>query len=167
MPTADELKEVNVYTDGACLGNPGPGGYATLMVYGEKVKELSGGFRLTTITRMEMLAAIVGLESIKLKWRVVVWTDSKYLCDSVQQGWAKRWRSKGWVVKSGDKAKNIDLWIRLLAVLEEHEVRFEWVKGHAGHPENERCDELSVEASKGTDLPEDTGYVGETVSGLF
>ena len=115
---------------------------------------------------MEMMAAIVGLESIKLKCRVVVWTDSKYLCDSVQQGWAKRWRSKGWVVKSGDKAKNIDLWIRLLAVLEEHEVRFEWVKGHAGHPENERCDELSVEASKGTDLAEDTGYVGQSVSGL-
>lgn len=155
----EALKEVVVYTDGACKGNPGPGGYCALLVHGEKQKELVGGFRLTTNNRMEMMAAIVALESLRYRCKVTIYTDSKYLHDSIELGWAKRWRSKGWVVKTGGKAANPDLWERLLNLCDTHDVQFRWVKGHAGHEENERCDVLSVEASLRKDLPDDEGYV--------
>ena len=109
-----------------------------------------------------MLAAIKALEELRYPCRVTLWTDSKYLSDSIKLGWAKSWRSKGWKLKSGDKAKNIDLWIRLLEQCEKHQVEFVWVKGHDGHPENERCDELSVAASQAENLPADEGYESET-----
>lgn len=158
MPEED-LKEVIVYTDGACKGNPGPGGYCAVLVYGEKRRNVTGGFRLTTNNRMEMMAAIAALETLRYPCTVTIWTDSKYLHDSIELGWAKRWRAKGWVVKTGNKAANPDLWERLLSLCETHKVRFRWLKGHAGHAENELCDELSVAESQRTDLPVDEGYV--------
>ena len=142
MPTADELKEVNVYTDGACLGNPGPGGYATLMVYGEKVKELSGGFRLTTNNRMELMGAIAALEALKRHCQVRLHTDSKY----VQQGitaWVHDWKRRGWKTSSKQPVKNADLWHRLDGLAAQHQIEWVWVKGHAGHDGNERADELA------------------------
>ncbi|MBS1715287.1 MAG: ribonuclease HI [Armatimonadetes bacterium] len=148
-----------MYTDGACKGNPGPGGYCCVLVYGDKRKEVVGGFRRTTNNRMEMMAAISGLEALRYPCKVTLWTDSKYLADSVSLGWAKRWRSKGWRTKTGERAANVDLWIRLLALCETHDVAFRWLKGHAGHEENELCDERSVEQSQRTDLPEDEGYL--------
>lgn len=158
MAAENDLKSVEIFTDGACKGNPGPGGYAALLVHGDKRRELSGGFRLTTNNRMELLAAIVGLESLRYPCKVTLWTDSKYLADSVNLGWAKRWRSKGWILKSGERAANPDLWARLLDLLDQHKVEFRWVKGHAGHEENELCDELSVVAATAPDLPCDEIY---------
>lgn len=154
-----ELKDVVVYTDGACKGNPGPGGYCAVLVYGEKRRNVTGGYRLTTNNRMEMMAAIAALETLRYPCRVTIWTDSKYLHDSIELGWAKRWRSKGWVTKDGKKAANPDLWERLLGLCDTHQVKFQWIKGHAGHEENELCDALSVAESQRTDLPEDEGYV--------
>lgn len=152
-----ELKNVIVYTDGGCIGNPGPGGYGTVLLYGEKRRELSGGFRRTTNNRMEIMAAISGLEVLRYRCSVIVYTDSQYLANSIMLGWALKWRAKGWMRK--DKpVPNADLWIRLLDLCGLHQVQFEWVKGHAGNTENERCDRLSVNASKGKDLPIDVGY---------
>ncbi len=152
------LKEVTVFTDGACQGNPGPGGYCAVLVHGEKRREIVGGFRRTTNNRMELMAAIAALEALNYRCRVTVWTDSKYLRDSVELGWAKRWRSKGWVVKSGERAANVDLWERLLSLCDGHDVEFRWLKGHAGHEENETCDRRSVEAAAKKGLPVDEGY---------
>lgn len=153
-----ELKSVRIYTDGACRGNPGPGGYGVVLVYGEKRRELSGGFRLTTNNRMEIMAVIAGLESLRYPCEVVVTTDSKYVHDAIAKGWAARWRKNGWRRHTGERAVNPDLWARLLDRCEGHKVRFEWVKGHAGHPENERCDVLSTTAAREKDLPVDEGY---------
>lgn len=135
-----------------------------MLVYADKRREISGGYRLTTNNRMELMAAIVGLEALRYPCKVTLWTDSKYLADSVNLGWAKKWRSKGWKLSSGDRAANIDLWTRLLGLLEKHQVEFRWVKGHAGHAENELCDELSVEASKSSDLLVDEGYEASLTS---
>ncbi|MBS1724789.1 MAG: ribonuclease HI [Armatimonadetes bacterium] len=157
MPT-ETLKEVTVYTDGACQGNPGRGGFCAVLQFGDKRREIVKGYRLTTNNRMEMRAAIAGLEALRYPCRVTIWTDSKYLADGIEQGWAKRWRSKGWVVKSGERAANVDLWAQLLALCETHEVRFRWLKGHAGHEENELCDRLSVEAAAGEHLEVDEAY---------
>lgn len=159
MSNQGELKEVTVYTDGACRGNPGPGGYCAVLIHGEKRREIVGGFRHTTNNRMEMMAAITALETLRYRCKVIVWTDSKYLCDSIEKGWARGWQKKGWVIKSGGKAANPDLWERLLGLCDAHDVTFRWVKGHAGHLENELCDSLSVEAAERSDLPEDTGYI--------
>lgn len=153
------MKEVEVFTDGACQGNPGPGGYAALLVYGDKKRTIAGGFKRTTNNRMELMAAIAGLEALRYPCSVTLWTDSKYLADSVRLGWAKSWRAKGWKLKSGEPAKNVDLWIRLLDLLEKHKVDFQWVKGHDGHEENELCDALSVEQAKRADLPVDEGFI--------
>lgn len=155
-----ELKHVSIYTDGACLGNPGPGGYGTILSYGIKKRELSGGFRLTTNNRMEMMAAIVGLKELRYRCKVTLYTDSQYVADSIIQGWAARWRDNGWKRNKKDKAINIDLWGQLLDLCAQHEVKFEWVKGHAGHPENERCDKLAVLAAQGENLLVDEGYGG-------
>ncbi|HEY9881371.1 MAG TPA: ribonuclease HI [Leptolyngbyaceae cyanobacterium] len=152
------LKQVTLYTDGACIGNPGPGGYGTVLLYGEHRKELSGGFRLTTNNRMEMMAAIVGLQTLKQKCSVVVYSDSKYLVDAVMLGWAFKWRSKGWMRTKAERAVNADLWQQLLKLCEQHQVTFQWVKGHAGNVENERCDQLAVLAAKQPNLPVDAGY---------
>ncbi|MCP4457999.1 MAG: ribonuclease HI [Cytophagales bacterium] len=145
---------IKIYTDGSAKGNPGPGGYGVVMELGEKRKELSEGFRLTTNNRMELLAVIVGLEAIKKPgWKVLVTSDSKYVVDSVTKGWLA-----GWVKKNYKGKKNRDLWERYLKVAPNHDVKFQWVKGHAGHPQNERCDELAVEAAEGKDLMIDKGY---------
>ena len=145
---------ITMFTDGAAKGNPGPGGYGTILRYGDKEKELSDGFRMTTNNRMELLAVIVGLEAIKKPgWNVLVVSDSKYVVDSVTKGWLK-----GWVVKDFKGKKNRDLWERYLKAAAAHDVRFQWVKGHAGHPENERCDQLAVEAAERKNLKVDAAF---------
>lgn len=152
------LKHVTIYTDGACSGNPGPGGYGVVLIYGKHRKELSGGFRLTTNNRMEIMAAIVGLSALKEKCRVTLYTDSQYLVDAIMKGWAKRWKANNWYRNKKEKARNIDLWDKLLPLCEQHEVEFVWIRGHNGNPNNERCDNLSVQASAQDDLPPDVGY---------
>lgn len=150
---------IYLYTDGASSGNPGPGGYGIVLVCGQQQKEISGGFRLTTNNRMELLAVIKGLEAIK--WsnaEVVVVSDSSYVVNAINQNWLKTWASRGFT-----KIKNPDLWIRLHRLLSLHRVNFQWIKGHAGHPFNERCDFLAVQAgvgavNQGIVLPEDKGY---------
>lgn len=150
-----EIEPVKIYTDGACKGNPGPGGYGVVLISGDRRKELSGGFRKTTNNRMEMLACIEGLRSLKRPCSVELTSDSSYVVNAIQKGWAKRWRSNGWKLSPGKPAKNSDLWKILLDLCAEHTVTFRWIKGHAGHPENERCDVLAVEASQRKDLPAD------------
>lgn len=140
----DVLKKVEIFTDGACSGNPGPGGYGTILRYNGREKELSGGESETTNNRMELTAAIEGLSALKEKCSVTLYSDSKYLVDAIACGWAIKWRENGWMRTKKDKAQNPDLWEKLLALLEKHEVELVWVKGHAGHPENERCDRLAV-----------------------
>ena len=149
---------VSIYTDGACRGNPGPGGYGVVLIFKDQEKELSGGFRKTTNNRMELLACIEGLCSLKHSCNVVLTSDSKYVVNAMVKGWAKRWRSNGWKLSPSKPAKNPDLWSALLDLCEKHEVRFEWVKGHSEHPENERCDALAVAASSGKELPVDPGF---------
>ena len=138
------MKEVMIFTDGACSGNPGPGGFGTILRFGEHEKEISGGEKNTTNNRMELMAVIVGLEALKEPCKVTVVTDSNYVSDAVTKGWAEGWRKKGWKRSGGEPALNPDLWERLLNLLAVHEVKFQWIKGHAGHPENERCDALAV-----------------------
>ncbi|MBE6838518.1 MAG: ribonuclease HI [Ruminococcus sp.] len=135
---------VEIFTDGACSGNPGPGGYGVILRFGEHEKELSGGEEHTTNNRMELMAVITALEALKRPCRVCITTDSKYVVDGIEKGWAKSWRAKGWIKSDKKPAINPDLWGRLLDLIDRHEVEFRWVKGHAGHPENERCDELAV-----------------------
>ena len=152
------MKHVTLHTDGACSGNPGPGGYGTVLQFGEHRNELSGGFALTTNNRMELLAVIEGLETLKQPCAVTVYSDSRYIVDAVNKGWAVRWRAKGWRRNKKERAVNPDLWARLLDLLERHDVEFQWVKGHAGNPGNERADALAVAASKRSDLKVDEGY---------
>ena len=142
------MKHVQIFTDGACSGNPGPGGWGTVLRFGEHEKELSGGEANTTNNRMELTAVIEGLKALKEPCAVTLTTDSKYVCDSVTKGWVYGWRKRGWKKSSGDPALNVDLWEQLLPLLETHRVEFVWVKGHAGHPENERCDALAVAQSQ-------------------
>ncbi len=159
---ADQIKSIIIYTDGACRGNPGPGGYGVVLKYGEQRKELSGGFRLTTNNRMEIMAAICGLRALKERCSVIVYTDSQYLSNAINKGWARRWRANNWMRNRKDRAVNPDLWDELLKLCDRHDVVFKWVRGHSGNPENERCDALSVQASRGHDLPADEGYERET-----
>ncbi len=153
--------KVIVYTDGAAEPNPGPGGYGVVLMSGSHRKELSGGFAKTTNNRMELMAVIVGLESLTRPCRVVVFSDSKYVVDSVTRGSVHRWQKKNWFRNSKERAKNVDLWKRFLEVYKTHEVEFRWVKGHAGVVENERCDELAVAAAQQYDSPPDAGYLEE------
>ncbi|MCK9412208.1 MAG: ribonuclease HI [Prolixibacteraceae bacterium] len=147
--------KIIMYTDGSSLGNPGPGGYGTLLLYGHNKKELSEGFRLTTNNRMELMAVIAGLEALKKKnSKVTVYTDSRYVVDAVEKGWLLNWiriRFKG--------KKNSDLWMRFYEIYQIHSVKFVWVKGHAAISGNERCDQLAVAAANGTDLLEDEGFL--------
>lgn len=149
------MPQITIYTDGAARGNPGPGGYgAVLLCPPWPRKELSAGYRRTTNNRMELLAVIVGLETLKIPGsEVTVYSDSRYVVDAVEKGWVFGWERKGFKDK-----KNPDLWIRFLAVYRRHRVKFVWVKGHDGNPENERCDQLAVAASNMAGLPEDEGY---------
>lgn len=138
------IKTVEIFTDGACSGNPGPGGYGVVLRFGTIEKELSGGAPGTTNNRMELLGVITGLSALKEPCRVILTTDSKYVVDSITKGWVYGWKKRGWIKSDKKPALNVDLWEQLLPLLEKHEVTFNWVKGHAGHPENERCDRLAV-----------------------
>jgi ribonuclease HI len=158
MNTMRPKKHVTIYTDGSSLGNPGPGGYGVVLRYNEHVKELSGGFRHTTNNRMEILAAIKALEALSEPCRVTLHTDSQYLVNAITKGWARRWQRNGWMRNKKDAALNPDLWARLLPLCDKHQVDFVWVRGHAGDPDNERCDELAKAAAEGAHLPEDEGY---------
>ncbi len=142
------MKHVDIFTDGACSGNPGPGGWGAILRFNGIEKELSGGERETTNNRMEMTAVITALSALKEPCEVTLYSDSKYIIDSVTKGWAVGWRAKGWKKSDKSPALNPDLWEKLLALVERHNVTFVWVKGHAGHPENERCDKLAVAESK-------------------
>ncbi|MBQ5994682.1 MAG: ribonuclease HI [Clostridia bacterium] len=139
-----EKKFVEIFTDGACSGNPGPGGWGAILRYNGVEKELSGGEGETTNNKMELTAVIKALEALKEPCRVTVTTDSKYVCDGMTKGWAKSWKARGWKKSDNKPALNIEYWERLLELDETHEIEFVWVKGHAGHPENERCDALAV-----------------------
>ncbi|MBN2318371.1 MAG: ribonuclease HI [Acidobacteria bacterium] len=150
--------EVKIYTDGGCLNNPGPGGFGAILLYGNHRRELSGGFRLTTNNRMEILAAIKGLEALKERCRATIYSDSQYVVNAIEKGWALRWQSNGWRRNRKEKAINPDLWERLLSLCDRHEVRFQWIRGHAGTEENERADQIAKEASTGEDLEIDEVY---------
>ena len=138
------LKYIEIFTDGACSGNPGPGGWGVVLRYGNREKELSGGEAMTTNNRMELTAAIMGLSALKEPCAVKLVTDSKYVAEAIDKGWARSWQKNGWKKADKKPALNSDLWQRLLELLDVHTVNIEWVKGHAGHPENERCDKLAV-----------------------
>ncbi len=149
------MKEVVIHSDGACSGNPGPGGYGVILSCKGATRELSGGFRRTTNNRMELMGVIAGLEALKEPCKVRVVTDSRYVVDGIEKGWARRWKANGWKRNSKEPAVNPDLWDRLLSLLDRHSVKFSWIRGHAGHPENERCDSLAVAAASRPGLPED------------
>jgi len=150
------LQNIIIYTDGAARGNPGPGGYGTVLMSGKHRKELSGGFKLTTNNRMELLAVILGLEALKNEGnKVTVYSDSKYVVDAVEKGWVFNWEKKAFKGK-----KNPDLWQRFLKVYPKHKIKLIWIKGHANIKENERCDKLAVQASLQSNLPDDKGYTG-------
>jgi ribonuclease HI len=151
-------KEVVLYTDGACSGNPGPGGYGAILEFGGHTKELSGGFQNTTNNRMEMMAVIMGLSALKEPCSVTVYSDSRYVVDAVEKGWAKRWQANNWMRNKKDRARNVDLWKELLKLLEKHRVTFKWIKGHNDQPQNERCDQLAVTAAGLPGLPADEEY---------
>ncbi len=151
------MSKITIYTDGAARGNPGPGGYGVVLMSGPHRKELSAGYVLTTNNRMELLAVIVGLETLKNANSVVtIYSDSKYVVDSVEKKWVFGWEKTGF-----KKKKNIDLWKRFLKIYPKHQIKFIWIKGHANIKENERCDQLAVEASHRSNLPDDIGYISE------
>lgn len=144
----DKMKRVEIYTDGACSGNPGPGGWGAVLVYNENKKELSGASKSTTNNRMELTAVIEALKALKEPCEVTLTTDSKYVCDAINKGWVYSWKNNNWKKADKKPALNVDLWEELLILLEKHEVEFIWVKGHSGHKYNERCDELAVSEYK-------------------
>lgn len=155
----NEIPEVNLYSDGGSEPNPGKGGFGVIMSYKGIKREFSQGYELTTNNRMELMGVIYGLERLKTKSVVNIFTDSRYVIDGIEKGWAERWKSKNWYRIKTEKAINYDLWDRLLTLISTHQkVSFNWVKGHAGHIENERCDELALAALRGDDLQVDTGY---------
>lgn len=138
------MKKVTIYSDGACSGNPGPGGFGTVLVYNGIEKEISGGFEETTNNRMELLGAIRGLECLKEPCEVTIVSDSKYLCDAINKGWLENWKQKDWKKADKKPVLNVELWQQLDSLLQTHKVSFEWIKGHNGHKYNERCDTLAV-----------------------
>jgi ribonuclease HI len=152
------MKHVKLFTDGACSGNPGPGGYGVVLLFNSHRKEISKGFRRTTNNRMEILAAIAGLEALKEPCRVTLYSDSQYLVNAIEKDWAQRWQANGWMRNKKEKAINPDLWERLLELCKIHKVQFEWLRGHAGQEENERCDELATAAARGPNLAIDEDY---------
>lgn len=152
------MKHVDIYTDGACIGNPGPGGYGAILDYMGSRRELSAGFRRTTNNRMEMLGAIVALESLKEACEVTLYSDSQYVVQAMTKGWLVNWKRKNWIKSDKQPVLNIDLWKRIDELCQKHLVSFEWVRGHNGHVENERCDALAVAAAHATELAVDEGY---------
>jgi len=157
-PPGDPAEGVLIYTDGACSGNPGPGGYGAVILEGERRTEIAQGYRLTTNNRMELLACIAALESLTGPGPAVLHSDSSYVVNGMGKGWARKWRASGWMRTRDEKAKNADLWARLLELCDRRPVRFVWVRGHAGHPENERCDALATGAAAGPRLKRDPEY---------
>jgi ribonuclease HI len=161
-PAPESSTEVVIYTDGACTGNPGPGGYGVVMIHGSNEKELSGGFRLTTNNRMEILACIAGLEALKRPCAVTIYSDSKYVVNAMNNLWAVKWRSRGWKRKleNGEMkdALNADLWAQMLDLCDKHKVTFQWVRGHDGNEGNERCDRLARSAAASNQLGVDALY---------
>ena len=153
------LKEVTIFTDGACSGNPGKGGFGVILNYMGKIKEISKGFECTTNNRMELMAALTGLNALKEPCKVTLYSDSKYLIDSVNKGWINSWQKNGWKNSKKEKVKNRELFEELIRLMNVHQIEFCWVKGHDGHPENERCDTLATSAAAGDNLFEDTGYI--------
>ncbi len=151
---------VTIYSDGACLGNPGRGGYGTVLLAGKHRKELSAGYRRTTNNRMELLGAIVGIEALKRPCRIVLWSDSQYLVHALTKGWLEGWQKRGWRTSGKEPVKNQDLWQRLLRAVDPHTIEWRWVRGHTGDVENERCDQLAVAAANGAELLDDVGFDG-------
>lgn len=156
--SGQSFPEIEIYTDGGCQPNPGRGGFAAVLVHSKKRLEVKGGFRLTTNNRMEILAAIRGLEMLNRRCRVTVYSDSRYVVDAMMKGWVKAWKSREWRRKDKSCPENVDLWERLEVLCQKHLVEFRWIRGHAGHRENERCDALSSEALRGMNLAVDVGY---------
>jgi ribonuclease HI len=157
--TSPRTDEVTIYTDGGARYNPGPGGYGIVQIYNGERKELSGGYRLTTNNRMELMGCIVALRELEYRDKpVTLYSDSSYVVNGIVKGWAKSWRKRGWIKSDKKPAVNPDLWAQLLDLVEDLNITFKWVKGHAGHPMNESCDELSVACARQDGLPEDTGY---------
>ncbi|MDA8125272.1 MAG: ribonuclease HI [Deltaproteobacteria bacterium] len=150
--------KIVVYTDGGCRGNPGPGGYGVLIDEGGKRRELARGYRLTTNNRMELMACIAALRALQPGAEVILHSDSRYVVNGIEKGWARKWRANGWMRTKTEPAQNSDLWEELLGLCEKRQVRFFWVHGHAGQAENERCDQLATTAAQGPDLLEDRGY---------
>lgn len=152
---------IEIYTDGGAINNPGPGGYGAILLVGGEVFEISGGYQRTTNNRMELMACIKGIEALPTRSETVaLFSDSKYVVDGISKGWAKGWRKRGWLKSDGNPAVNADLWAKLLDCVEGVDIRFHWVKGHAGHPLNERCDQLAVQSARGRGLIVDSGYKG-------
>lgn len=159
------MKNVTIYTDGSCLGNPGPGGWAAILQLDGTAhrREISGGARLTTNNRMELTAVLEALGLLREPCAVALYTDSQYVCHAVSKGWLWGWKRKNWVKSDKKPVKNVDLWQRLPALLQRHDVAFHWLRGHAGHAENERCDELARGMAARPDLPDDAGFTPENV----
>lgn len=154
-------KNVTIYTDGSSKGNPGPGGYGIVLMYGSHRRELSRGFRRTTNNRMELLAVIDALTALKEPCDATIYTDSRYVADALNKGWLKSWQARNWRKADKKPVLNVDLWKALLPLLDKHQVTFKWVKGHNDNPENERCDRLAVTAAEGSDLTVDTTFERE------
>ena len=154
------MKQVEIHTDGSCSGNPGPGGWAAVLRFGQHRKEISGGFAPTTNNRMEIIAVLRALELLTEPCCVDLYTDSQYVSKAIRDGWLKGWIARGWITSAKKPVKNRDLWERMAELLERHQVSFHWLKGHAGHKENERCDELARTESAKRDLPPDPGFSG-------
>lgn len=152
------MTQVTIYTDGACSGNPGPGGYGALMQSGKHKKELAQGYRRTTNNRMELMAVIAALQTLTRPCTVTLYSDSRYVVDTIEKGWAKSWKSRGWVKADKQPAMNADLWARALDLLAKHQVKLVWVRGHASNAGNNRCDEIAVGASKSGNLLVDEGF---------
>ncbi|RTR37948.1 ribonuclease HI [Shewanella canadensis] len=151
------MKQLSIFTDGSCLGNPGPGGYGVVMKYKQHTKEIADGFLLTTNNRMELLAPIIALEALKVPCKIVLTSDSQYMRQGITQ-WIHGWKKKGWITSSKQPVKNVDLWKRLDQASKGHDIDWRWVKGHAGHVENERCDTLARDAAEAKPKQEDIGY---------
>lgn len=152
------MKHVDIFTDGACSKNPGPGGFGAILRYGAKTREISKGYLLTTNNRMEIMAVLEALKALKEPCEIDLYSDSKYVIDTLNLGWANKWRANGWMRNNKEKALNPDLWEALLNETAKHKIKYIWVKGHAGHIENERCDSLAVAACMSNSKIEDTGY---------
>lgn len=159
---ADKMPEVQIYTDGACSGNPGPGGYGAILKYKNHTREISGGYRLTTNNRMELMGIIKSLEELKKPCIISLHSDSRYVVDALNKGWVRNWMKNNWKKSDGSPVKNVDLWKRLIELAKPHKISWIWVKGHAGNEFNSRCDRLAVLASMGDGLAADTGYGEDT-----